>query len=134
LKILNGEDISSSDLRKGNLYPYLKKNNEELIASSFYGAPKSVQVSREEKRKIADSAQILEKINQNYLDKEAEDAIAKEKLIIKYRLFILYTITISRIKELRNMAKALYNKLDDWIIYGIKAENDAIYEQVRLEL
>jgi len=31
---------------------------------------------------------------------------------------------------MRNMAKALYNKLDDWIIYGIKAENDAIYEQV----
>lgn len=63
-------------------------------------------------------------------DKEAEEAIATENSIIRYRVFILYTIAVTKIKEMRMMAKALYNKLDDWIIYGIKAENDALYEQV----
>lgn len=66
------------------------------------------------------------------LDKETEEAIAAENSIIRYRLFVLYTIAVTKIKEMRLMAKALYNKLDDWIIYGIKAENDALYEQVRI--
>ena len=62
---------------------------------------------------------------------EAEKAISVEKSIIQYRLFVLYTIATTRVKELRIMAKALYNKLDDWIIYSIKTENEAVNEQVR---
>jgi len=30
------------------------------------------------------------------------------------------------------MAKSLYNKLDDWIVYGIKAENDVLYDQTKM--
>lgn len=63
---------------------------------------------------------------------EAEKTILEEKKIIRYRLFILYTIAITRIKELRIMAKAVYNKLDDWIIYSLKAENKAVYDQVSI--
>jgi hypothetical protein len=37
---------------------------------------------------------------------------------------------ISLIKEIRILALGLYSKLDDWIIYGIKGENDLVYQSV----
>ena len=37
-------------------------------------------------------------------------------------------------KELRVLAAALYAKLDDWIIFGIKNENDLVYEAVKKNL
>lgn len=89
-------------------------------------------MSREDKKRRIDSAFSYDRKNQTALDKEAEEIIAVEKSIIKYRLFLLYSITISRLKEMRLMAKSLYNKLDDWIIYGIKAENDILYEQTKV--
>lgn len=39
-------------------------------------------------------------------------------------------LAISRLKELRVFAVGLYSKLDDWIINGIKAENQQIYQLV----
>ena len=89
-------------------------------------------MSRDEKRKRPDSTFSTDKRYQTALDKEADEIIAVEKSIIKYRLFLLYSITISRLKEMRLMAKSLYNKLDDWIVYGIKAENDVLYEQTKI--
>ncbi len=38
---------------------------------------------------------------------------------------------ISRLRELRTVASALYNRLDDWIIFGIKRENEVTYEAVK---
>jgi hypothetical protein len=38
---------------------------------------------------------------------------------------------ISRIKEIRVLAEELYNRLDDWIIFGIKRENDITYEAIK---
>lgn len=93
---------------------------------------RSGAMSREDKKRRIDSAFSYDKKNQTALDREAEEIIAVEKSIIKYRLFLLYSITISRLKEMRLMAKSLYNKLDDWIIYGIKAENDILYEQTKI--
>lgn len=42
---------------------------------------------------------------------------------VKIRALILKNSFISRLKELRLLGTALYNKLDDWIIFGIKREN-----------
>ena len=63
-------------------------------------------------------------------DAERSEAIRIEKAIIRYRLYLLKTFAISKIKELRVMANSIYSKLDDWIIFGIKAQNDAVYELV----
>lgn len=38
---------------------------------------------------------------------------------------------ISRIKEIRILAKSLYNRMDDWIIFGIKRENETIYDAIK---
>ena len=119
MRILNGEDLLPSELRRS-------KNN------SFSMMGRSGAMSREDKKRRIDSAFSYDKKNQTALDREAEEIIAVEKSIIKYRLFLLYSITISRLKEMRLMAKSLYNKLDDWIIYGIKAENDILYEQTKI--
>jgi len=37
---------------------------------------------------------------------------------------------ICLIKEHRIFGEALYSKMDDWIIYGIKLENNTIYDHV----
>jgi len=34
------------------------------------------------------------------------------------------------VKELKLIEAALYAKLDDWIIFGLKNENDVIYEAI----
>lgn len=55
-----------------------------------------------------------------------------EKGICKYRGYILKFSLMSRIKELKMIESALYNKLDDWIIFGLKHENEVIYDAIRL--
>ncbi len=37
-------------------------------------------------------------------------------------------MAISKLKEMRAMATALYNKMEDWIAYTVKVENDAVNE------
>ena len=61
---------------------------------------------------------------------EFRKAYFTERAVIRYRLFALRTYAESRIRELRLQANALYNKMDDWIIFGIKNENDAVYSIV----
>jgi hypothetical protein len=34
-------------------------------------------------------------------------------------------------KELRVIGQALYNRLDDWIIFGIKRENEVVYDAIK---
>lgn len=64
-------------------------------------------------------------------EKKLKEVLASEKKIMKYRLFLLKVVAINRLKEMRTMAKELYNKLDDWIFYSSKSENDAVFELVR---
>lgn len=62
---------------------------------------------------------------------EFRRAFFAERAATRYRLYVLKVAAESRVRELRLQANALYNKLDDWIIYGIKYENDAVYEKVK---
>lgn len=95
----------------------------------MYSKKMSVSVL-EDKRKRMDSVHSFETQGPTANDKLAEEIVKVETKILRYRLFVLYTTAVTRVKEMRLMAKALFNKMDDWIIYGIKAENDALYEQV----
>ena len=65
------------------------------------------------------------------LEKEMKKSLLTEKVILRYRFTVIKNMAINRIKEMRLMAKAVYNKLEDWVVYGIKCENDAVYELVK---
>ena len=68
------------------------------------------------------------------LEKELKQTINTEKAIMRYRLYVIKSLAIQRIKEMRDKAKTLYTKLEDWLNYSIKAENDAVDEMVNFVL
>ena len=45
---------------------------------------------------------------------------------------MLKDTAISRLKEMRLNAFALYNKLQDWIVYAVKVENEAVNELIAM--
>lgn len=104
-----------------------------LLGTSSYVKKSSVSLLEDKKRRL-ESVHSFETQAPSANDRLAEEIMKVESKIIRYRLFIIYTTAVTRIKEMRLMAKALFNKMDDWVIYGIKAENDALYEQVGLLL
>lgn len=110
LRILNGEEVEEikTDKKGGKLPP--KKDDKK--------AGKKGQQEPEEPKEITP------------LEKELKQAINTEKAIVRYRLYMIKTIAESRIKEMRALANAVYNKLDDWIYYGVKVENEALYQIV----
>lgn len=61
-----------------------------------------------------------------------KETINLEKAILRYRLFLIKSLGTDRIREMRQKAKTLYSKLEDWLNYGIKAENDAVSELVMI--
>ena len=60
-------------------------------------------------------------------------ALIAEKAIIRYRYAVIKSIAITRIKEMKSMTKAVYNKLEDWVLYSSKCENDAVFELVNIK-
>lgn len=58
--------------------------------------------------------------------------MSAEQELSQRKLKKLYFLAISRLKELRVLANGLFNKLDDWIINGIKLENQEIYTYISL--
>ena len=61
------------------------------------------------------------------MNQECLKAMLKEQEIAQQKVYKLYLISISKLKELRVLACGLYSKFDDWIINGIKFENQEIY-------
>ena len=49
---------------------------------------------------------------------------------MRHRLFTIYHLAINKIHQFRMFALALYTKLDEWIIYSLKAENDYTYAHI----
>ena len=117
VKILNGEEIEdltlAKDAKKGKAPP--KKEDPKKAAAG---------------KKGQEQPQVEEKKELTPLEKELSVTIQTEKAIMRYRLYVIKSLAINRIKEMREKAKTLYNKLDDWLTYGIKAENDAVFELV----
>lgn len=54
-----------------------------------------------------------------------------EKVNSKIRALILKNSLIARVKEVRNVGISIYNKMDDWIIFSLKQENDIVLKYVR---
>ena len=59
---------------------------------------------------------------------ELKQAISNEKSKFKYKLTLLKYWGIACLKNFRRLSLTVYNKLEDWIILAIKAENDALNE------
>lgn len=116
VKILNGEEI------------------EELVPKDVKGkgkAPPKKDDKKEKEKKKGKDEPVVEPPEPTPLEKELKETLNKEKAIMRYRLALIRTVAINRLKELRGMAKSLYAKLDDWIYYSNKCENDAVNQLVR---
>jgi hypothetical protein len=57
---------------------------------------------------------------------ELKQSISNEKSKFKYKLTLLKYWGISCLKNFRRLSLTVYNKLEDWIILAIKAENEAL--------
>ena len=134
IKLLNGEELEDSNsagaLTKG------KGNNKNYLMVFFNFI--QVQVKQPPKvdnkkasKKGGKEEVIEEKKDMTVLEKEMKKSLLTEKVILRYRFTVIKNMAINRIKEMRLMAKAVYNKLEDWVVYSIKCENDAVYELVK---
>lgn len=118
VKILNGEEIEDptiKDTKKGGKAPPPKKDDPKKAPPGKKGQE---VVQEEEKKELTP------------VEKEMKETLSTEKAILRYRLYLIKTFAISRIKEFREKAKGLYTKLEDWLNYSIKAENNAVDELV----
>ena len=59
---------------------------------------------------------------------ELKKAMSNEKAKFKYKLTLLKYWGILCLKNFRRLSLTVYNKLEDWIILAIKAENEALNE------
>ena len=59
---------------------------------------------------------------------ELKQAMSNEKAKFKYKLTLLKYWGILCLKNFRRLSLTVYNKLEDWIILAIKAENEALNE------
>jgi len=84
-KALNGEDIDDPN----------EKDKKKQKAP-----PK-----KEDKKKKGKEEPVVEEKEPTEIEKEMKDVLATEKRIMKYRLFMIKCVAISRLKEMRNMAK-----------------------------
>ncbi len=130
LKILNGEEIEDLTAVKD---PKAKGNEIPIwwVIQRWIGkAPPKKEEPKKAGKKDKEVVQEEEKKELSPIEKELKQSISTEKAIIRYRLYVIKTLAIERIKELREKAQTLYTKLEDWQNYSIKAENDALDELV----
>jgi len=124
IKILNGEEIEDpsvqvKDPKKGGKAPVVKKEDAKKPAAAA-GKKEKEAAQEEEKKELTP------------MEKELKQTINTEKAIMRYRLYVIKNLAINTIKEMREKAKNLYTKFEDWLNYSIKAENDAVFSLTNL--
>jgi hypothetical protein len=65
-------------------------------------------------------------------EEEMKQAIKIEKAKYRFRITLLKYWGLSCLKNMRKFANTIYNKLDDWIILSIKAENEALSQLITI--
>lgn len=142
------EDVDTTPLESdsdANLFPRLEKLYKTALRVQFQyeEALNKAEKLRQEKlqetaKKSKDQKQAVKKnvnnnANDNVDDKEIyiyEDemklAIKNEKAKYRFRATLLKYWGIYCLKNVRQLANTVYNKLDDWIILSIKSENEAL--------
>ena len=59
-------------------------------------------------------------------NEELKTALSNEKAKYKYKITLLKYWGIFCLQNMRKFSLSVYNKLEDWIILAIKAENEAL--------
>lgn len=59
-------------------------------------------------------------------EEEMKIAMKNEKAKYRYRIILIKFWGIQCLKNMRRTANTIYNKIEDWIILAIKAENEAL--------
>ncbi|KAL4511584.1 hypothetical protein ABPG72_012429 [Tetrahymena utriculariae] len=72
--------------------------------------------------------EVEEKKELTPIEKEQKEAINMEKAIFRYRVQVIKDFALSKLKLMKAQSQLLYGKLQDWIDYTFKAENDAVNE------
>jgi len=124
IKILNGEEIEDpsvqvKDPKKGGKAPVVKKEDAKKPAAAAG-------------KKDKDAAQEEEKKELTPMEKELKQTLNTEKAIMRYRLYVIKNLAINTIKEMREKAKNLYAKFEDWLNYSNRAENNAVFSLANL--
>ena len=78
--------------------------------------------------KVKDNAEEVAKEEVYPHSDELKQAMSNEKAKFKYKLTLLKYWGILCLKNFRRLSLTVYNKLEDWIILAIKAENEALNE------
>ncbi|EGR31169.1 hypothetical protein IMG5_116400 [Ichthyophthirius multifiliis] len=112
LKLHNGEEEQEE---KG-----ANKKGGKVAKKEDKKAPKKTGKNAQE--------EVEEKKELNPLEKNMKEALHIEKSIFRYRIQVLKDFSISRLKEMKALSSILYGKLEDWIEYTFKIENDAVNE------
>jgi hypothetical protein len=60
------------------------------------------------------------------LEEEMTKAIFLEKQNIRYKLYMIKQVTLSKIQSLISNSEVLYQKMEDWQDYNITVENEAV--------
>lgn len=61
-------------------------------------------------------------------EEEMKMAIKSEKSKYRFRVTLIKYWGIQCLKNMRRIASTIYNKIEDWIILAIKAENEALIQ------
>ena len=141
------EEINEKEIEKNlpKSYPRLEKLYKECLKVQFQyedairEAEKQKQLNEAEANKKAAAANKgkkdknaknepneEEKIEPSEHEEEMKQALSNEKAKYKYKITLLKYWGISTLKNLRRLSLSVYNKLEDWIILAIKAENEAL--------
>ena len=83
--------------------------------------------------KLNEMEEDLEEKKEVYIyEEEMKQAIKIEKSKYRFRVTLLKYWGLNCLKNLRKIASNIYNKLDDWIILSIKAENEAVSQLITI--
>jgi hypothetical protein len=110
-----------------------KKRLEKLQeANKKKEAPKQ-PANKKNVNSVAVAETVVEEKKEVYIyEEEMKQAIKIEKSKYRFRVTLLKYWGITCLKNLRKLANTIYNKLDDWIILSIKAENEALNQLISI--
>jgi hypothetical protein len=90
------------------------------------------KMSRIHPRRIQETTFVDDKREIFIYEEDLKNSLKFEKSKFKYRVTFLKYWAVEYFENLRKISKLVYDKLDDWIISTIKAENDAMNNLVMI--
>jgi hypothetical protein len=103
-----------SKLHKYNLTTLVQQEANKKVKNVVNKKGNPIPTETEEKKEIY------------HHEEEMKIAMKNEKAKFRYRIILIKFWGIQCLKNMRKTANTIYNKIEDWIILAIKAENEAL--------